>query len=405
MRAGEADHVFHLCRYLAERDVDVHVLTTRANVVRERLPFRVYPLVRDWSWRDLPLLARFIKRCSPDAVLLKYIGWIYDYHPMVTYAATLAKRIFPEAPFVTQFANAEGAHPEELSRSARLIRKLASRWAGGAKVDYAFGTLLRDSDRVIVLSEHHEAVLARSLGEIKKKSVLIPPPPLLPIAPEQNGATRARKREELGVKPDEFLIAFFGYVLPGKGVETLLRAFALASRARSNLRLMLVGGVIAREYPDQPDYPSAMRALARETRMESKIHWLGDYDWNSDGASACLRASDLCALPFDQGATLNRSTIAAAAAHGLPILTTSAPNMEAAFVHGENVFLCAPKDPCAMAQAIERLAADRALLSRLRSGARQLAADWFSWDKAVERTIGALGGARARPSLSSAAVS
>ncbi|MGI0052486.1 MAG: glycosyltransferase family 4 protein, partial [Nitrososphaeraceae archaeon] len=364
MRAGEADHVFHLCRRLAERGVEVHVLTTRSNVVKESLPFKVYPLMRDWSWADLPRLAVFLKRCSPDAVFLKYIGWIYDYHPMVTYAATLSKSILPRAPFVTQFANAEGAHPERFSSGSRLGRKFMSRWAGGSNVDYAFGTLLRDSDKVIVLSEHHQTVLARSFPEVEKKSSLIPPPPILPISPENNGATRARKRQELGIKPDEFLLSFFGYILPGKGVETLLRAFALATQRRSDLRLILIGGVIAREYPDQPDYPGDMRALARELNIEGKVDWIGDYDWDSDQASGYLRASDACILPFDQGATLNRSTLAAAAAHGLPILTTSAESMERAFVHEGNVFLCPPQRPEALAEAIEKLLHDATLCER-----------------------------------------
>jgi hypothetical protein len=47
------------------------------------------PVIRDWSWTDLPRLARFIKRCRPDAITLLYSGWIYNDHPMITFAPTL----------------------------------------------------------------------------------------------------------------------------------------------------------------------------------------------------------------------------------------------------------------------------------------------------------------------------
>ena len=72
MRAGEADHAFHLCRSLADRGLDIHVLTTKKNVVTGSFPFRVYPLMRNWSWSDLPRLARFVRRLAPEAVLLMY---------------------------------------------------------------------------------------------------------------------------------------------------------------------------------------------------------------------------------------------------------------------------------------------------------------------------------------------
>ena len=69
MRAGEAYHVLYLSQHLADRGLDIHVLTTKGNGLTGDFPFRVYPLMRNWSWLDLPRLAKFLKGCSPDAVL------------------------------------------------------------------------------------------------------------------------------------------------------------------------------------------------------------------------------------------------------------------------------------------------------------------------------------------------
>src|ERR1043165_202837 len=82
MAAGEADHTLHLCRHLADSGAEVHLLTS-ADHAGASESFDVHPVMRDWSWGDFPRLARFIKRCSPDAILLMYSSWIYNYHPLI----------------------------------------------------------------------------------------------------------------------------------------------------------------------------------------------------------------------------------------------------------------------------------------------------------------------------------
>jgi polysaccharide biosynthesis protein PslF len=87
MSFAEAGHTLHLCQHLARRHVDVHLLTTRG-ALTEGFPFNAHPLLRDWSWRDLPRFVRFMKQCSPDAVLMIYIGLIYNDHPMLIHDQT-----------------------------------------------------------------------------------------------------------------------------------------------------------------------------------------------------------------------------------------------------------------------------------------------------------------------------
>ncbi|MGH7825192.1 MAG: glycosyltransferase, partial [Candidatus Binatia bacterium] len=88
---------------------------------------------------------------------------------------------------------------------------------------------------------------------------------------------------------------------------------------------------------------------------------------------------------------LNRSTVAAAAAHGLPIVTTKGQILEAPFIDQANMLLCPPNDPESIAAAVESLITNPELRSQLGAGALQLAREWFSWDKAVDRTIELLG--------------
>jgi glycosyltransferase involved in cell wall biosynthesis len=77
---------------------------------------------------------------------------------------------------------------------------------------------------------------------------------------------------------------------------------------------------------------------------------------------------------------MNNSTFAAAAAHGLPIISTRGKTLERFFLHGENVFLCPPRDPEAPAATIQTVTDRAELRGHLASGALKLAGEWFSWD-------------------------
>jgi glycosyltransferase involved in cell wall biosynthesis len=172
-------------------------------------------------------------------------------------------------------------------------------------------------------------------------------------------------------------------------VETLLKAFQIAGREHGNLRLALAGGILAESFQDDSGtYADGLHELAKELGIADKIRWIGGFEHDSDLPSLCLRATDLCVLPFDEGVKLNNSSFAAAAAHGLPIITTRSRGTKAApFVDGQNVLLCLPKDPIALAAAICQLVSQPELRARLSRGAIQLTADQFSWEKAISVVI------------------
>ncbi|MGH7774564.1 MAG: glycosyltransferase family 4 protein [Candidatus Binatia bacterium] len=386
LRAGEADHALHLCQHLADRGLDIHVLTTKRKVATSHFPFKVYPIMPHWLWRDLPRLVRFLKVCSPDAVLLIYTPRDYNYHPMITFAPTITKALLPRSRFVTQFET--GLFGRQGSILTRAILTASALCAGPKRLDDTFGTLLCKSDRIIVLSERHRDRLLESLPSINSKIAVIPPPPVMRICPESNGAYRERGREALGVNPDDFLLAHFGYIYEEKGMETLLKAFQISNTQRNNTRLVMVGASMAEGH--DPSYVNAIRELAKQLGIDNKVSWTGEYAPDSDQASLYLRAADACVFPFNYGVTMNRSSVATAAAHGLPIVTTKGSIVESPFIDGENVFLCPPRDPNSLALAIESLISNPELRQRLRLGALQLAQECFSWDKAVERTCQAL---------------
>ncbi|MDQ3256233.1 MAG: hypothetical protein M3R15_20450, partial [Acidobacteriota bacterium] len=61
-------------------------------------------------------------------------------------------------------------------------------------------------------------------------------------------------------------------------------------------------------------------------------------------------------------------------------------------VHQRNVLLVPPEDPEFLAAAVSTLMNNSELRQQLSKGALELAHEWFSWDKALERTIEAFKG-------------
>ena len=391
MHAGESANAHHLCTRLARAGLDVHVLTSADNVGANDAGVTVHPIMRRWSWREVPRLIRFVERCAPDAVLLMYLGGMYGYHPMMTFAPAMVKRRLPRVPFVTRYESPfAGATATTTGLTTRAIRKLAAYAAGGAGVGHDSGTLLRDSDHVIVLCEGHRTVLAEEAPAARPRMVVIPPAPNVRVSSEPPERARLQGRAKLGVDADDFVIAFFGYIYPKKGIETLLEAFQILRRERRRARLVFIGGTIDLDAEVSGRYWNDMQRLCADLGVADRTTWTGAFKSDGEEPSLYLRAADVCVLPLHGGVQLNNSSFSAMAAHGVPIVTTRGPMTDDAFVDRDNVLLVEPRDPAALAQAIDTLMQDDDLRERLRAGVTKLAHEWLSWDEAIARTVALL---------------
>jgi glycosyltransferase involved in cell wall biosynthesis len=391
---GDANHAFFLARHLARRGVDVRVLTTALRGVPKSPGVRVFPAMRRWTWASLPRLAWYLWRSKPDAILQLFDqkGAMYGLHPMMTFAPTVAKQIVPTARFVTQFETPTGVKPTRLSRSERAIRKVMGRLSGQEHGYHSYGTLLQDSDHIIVLSEAHRTELTKEYSQLGRKSTLIPPPPIMAPCRDNYDVVRARGRGLLGIQKEEFLFAFFGYIYAGKGMETLLSAFCSLTRRFPQAKLVLIGGCglgapnAAWNTPNQI-YWQEIQRLCRDLGLSGRTIWTGTIPPTDERASLYLRAADACVLPFDSGVHLNNSSFSVAVTYGLPVITTRADDTEGQFVDDHNVLLCPPRDSAALTGAMATVLTNPVLRERLRIGGKELAEEWFSWDRAIDRML------------------
>lgn len=389
MTSGGAQYAFMLCQHLAEAKEDVYALVATTADAAADPRIKVYPVMDHWSWAELPRLLRVVAQCRPDVVNIHFTGMIYHNQPMITFLPSILKRRFADLSVVTLFEYPTGVNLDRVSSSARLIRKGVNYWVGSNDTDWGYGTLLRDSDRIVVLSDEHRHILKRHLPSAEKKTVLIPPPPLLHVCKEENGAARRRSREQLGVGFDEFLVAYYGYLYPGKGIETLLEAIRIVNQRGKDVYLVLIGGSneVMLQFHKRPGYAQELEDLSKQLHIADKVRFTGHCPSEGERGSLCLRAADACILLFDDGVRQHRSSVAAAATHGLPLITTKGVVLESAFIDRENVLLCPPKDPESVARAIVSLIDEPQLRQRLQKGAIEMAHEWFSWKRTVFSTI------------------
>ena len=397
--APEANHALHISEHLAEAGVDVHILCKRGSISGTRRNIVVHPVIGGWTWSDLPRVVKCLRECGPDVVLLLYIGWVYNNEPMITFLPTICKVALGDVPCVTQFEVVDTENPRR-SWPTRMLRRAAVLLAGAKNVDYLFGTLLRDSARIIALSSPHRARLLAVDAAVAEKIAILPPPPLIRVCDDDPTTTRRRTREAIGAAEDDLVLVYWGYIYAGKGVETLLRAFRTLCDRDPKMRLLIVGGSLdvigwSSDVSKGPisgrDYLQMVRQLTDQLGIAERVTWTGHFTWDSDAGSRYLRAGDLCVLPFDYGVTLNNSSLAAAATHDLPVIATELRReRDDALEHGRNIYLCRPQDPEALAEAIDVVGHNLELRERLRMGARGLAAEWHRWDRMTQRMLGIL---------------
>lgn len=162
----------------------------------------------------------------------------------------------------------------------------------------------------------------------------------------------------------------------------------------------MIGEQTGSSDPTNIAYLAQMRTLIAELGLTERVLWTGFIP--PEMVTANFLASDLCVLPYREGASYQHGTLMAALAHGMPIVTTlpratggcigtmgdgdtgasALPQLR----DGENCLLVTPDNPDALAQVIERAAASPELLSTIRRGASELAFN-FTWDKIVQRQL------------------
>jgi glycosyltransferase involved in cell wall biosynthesis len=179
-------------------------------------------------------------------------------------------------------------------------------------------------------------------------------------------------RQGLGVPEGHLLVVASGRLVEKKGFGTLVEA---AARTRG------VSVAIAGDGDLRQELLSRIRERAAPVRL------LGSLD--RDSMANALAAADVVAIPsvVDRAGNVDGlpNTLLEALAAGRAVVASRVAGIPDVVEHDVNGLLVPPRDPAALAAALERLAGEPGTRRRLAGAARETALRRLTWEEAARR--------------------
>ena len=409
MQGGVGDCTNEIAQALAKRGVEVFVLTSasdQSSVISHQSPVtshqssvtsrqspvsntRVLRTIPRWDWSQRAVILKTIRSGQPDIVHIQYQTGAFGMQPMINFLP----RSLPPSPRgrggwgVRSVVTFHDLLPAYLFPKAGPLR------------DWVTFQLARGADAVVATNSADYARLRENVRGLKKWLKLIPiGSNITPTTPPPD-FNRIKLRDKLGVRDDETLLVYFGFLNASKGAETLIHALYNLPKAK----LLFLGGQTGASDVTNVAYLERVKQEIRDWRLENRVLWT-DY-LPTEQVSAHFYASDVCVLPYRDGASFRRGSFMAALAHGIPTVTTYPQAPAAApltaqderfefsddlklpeLQDGDNVLLVPPDDPDAIVLAVTRVQTSPGLAALL-SGNARITARAFSWDKIADEHL------------------
>jgi len=226
----------------------------------------------------------------------------------------------------------------------------------------------------IISTSHRYAASSPTLKRYLRKVEIVP-----------NGVDCERFRPDIDPQPvkqslklgDEKAILFVGALSKWhryKGLDILLRAFALTSKERKDIALIVVG-----DGTMKPAY----QKLTSDLGLWEKVRFVGDI--SDQDLPSYYAASDLLVLPSKDRSEGFGLTILEANACGKPAIGSAVGGIPDVIRHEFNGLLVPPNDPEALSTAITRLIGDNSLRTWTGRNGRKFAIE-RDWSRVAEET-------------------
>ncbi|WP_292729697.1 glycosyltransferase [Methanoculleus sp.] len=290
------------------------------------------------------------------AVARKEIGkfdlvHIHDHRTMLTVIASHYARKYG-VPYVLQ---AHGALPQDTG-STRMKRLFDRFWSK---------KVILGAAGVIALNET-EAERYRDLGVAEGKITIVPNG--IDLAEYPDLPDRGRFRAAWGIDDATKVVLYLGRLDPTKGIDLLIRSFALVAREEGDAVLMLVGGDMG--------HNDEFRQRVRSLGLDERVVFTGFV--SKEDKMAAYTDADVFVTPRFTGFPV---TFLEACLCGTPIVTTGKGDLLGWIDNtvGFNT-RCTPE---ALADSIGRLLADDALRAGFGEKAKELVRTRYNWQTIV----------------------
>jgi len=178
---------------------------------------------------------------------------------------------------------------------------------------------------------------------------------------------RQRFRRLLDATEDDLLVGVVGAVIPGKGLDVVVRALPTLRAACPRAKIVVIGD-------GNTPHGRAVRDLASRLGVAEAIRWVG---FRQD-VPECLAALDLVAHA-SRDEQMPMALLEAMAA-GLPVVATAVGGVPECVVDGETGLLVAVDDVAALSAALVGLAGDEGRRAAFSAAAARRARQVFTAD-------------------------
>ncbi len=172
-------------------------------------------------------------------------------------------------------------------------------------------------------------------------------------------------RRNLGIAPENPLLAVIGRLSPEKGVDIFLNAFSLL-RNKTKVHAVIVGDGQER---------AALEEQSRRLLCEKQVVFTG----YTTSVEKYLQAADLVVLPSRSEGIPN--VLLEAMSYGKPVIATTVGGVPEVVTHGQEGLLVPPKSPEILAEAIDALLDKPKAMAMYGKAGKQRVLDQFSPEK------------------------
>ncbi len=322
----------------------------------------LHPRVNRWWWSAVSQVADVTVGSDLDVVNIQYQASAYDMKvPAVNF---LPWRLRGVATTIVTFHDLRVPYlfPKAGSLRTWVVRHLA-----------------KSADGVIVTNgEDQRELLEAGLNNQRLEQIPIGSNvKAIPISAE----TIKGVRQKLGLRDEDCLLGYFGFVNVSKGPDLLISALG---QLDTNYHVVFAGASTGSSDPiNNKAFLQRIEAQVVDSGLEARVHWTGFL--SDQELSSYLQACDLMVMPYRDGVSYRRGTLMAILANGRPLITTAPRETILELEHGRNVWLTPVDDVGGLRQAILSLSADKDRQTGMAAEAGKLA-EQFTWDKIARRT-------------------
>ena len=315
IRSGVADYTYHLSNALLNQDIEIFVLTSDDKEIIKNDDFNILSVIKKWDLFAIPKLIKTINQIKPDVISLQYVPYSYSHYGIPVWIV-LFLLIIKLLGYKIVITFHEVAIRLDYKKPKYLIVGIIQRL-----VAYALTII---SNKIITSNKQFEGILKFSKNKIHRIPVgssILP----IEVSDEEKNSIKSR------LAPNgEILISTFGSHI---GMNHLL--LDVAKKLTQNgykIKLLFIGGM-----PD--DFIISQTKRAQE--LEINVHFTGFI--NSEDVFKHLSVCDLfIALESINekgwgGACIKSTSLAAAYAAGLPIISNRGDLTDDFFYEGENI--------------------------------------------------------------------